>query len=114
MTNLIQRAGLTLGLLLLAISGSAESLNPDKPFAEKHVLLQVSEHDPQKFSLVLDIANNLVRHYGSTDAIDIQIVGFGGGAHLMLAKDNAYAERISSTMASDIRFVVCLNTIDNN
>ena len=99
-------------LLLCACLAQADAINPDKPFAEKHVLLQVSDQDPTKYNLTLDIANNLARHYGSTDAIDIQIVAFGGGAHMLLAKDNANRERIASMMASDIRFVVCLNTID--
>ena len=58
-----------LGLLSLVGNTLADPINDDKPFAEKHVLLQVSDNDPAKFSLALDIANNLIRHYGSTDNI---------------------------------------------
>lgn len=91
---------------------TSDDINPDKPFAEKHVLLQISDNDPEKFQLTLDIANNLVRHYGSTDAIDIQIVTFAGGIQLLNARNNPFAERISSLMASDVRFYACLNTLD--
>jgi intracellular sulfur oxidation DsrE/DsrF family protein len=100
---------------LLLVAGSAlaaTEINPDKPFAEKHVLLQVSDKDPAKFNLTLDIANNLIRHYGSTDAIDIQVVTFAGGINLLLKDDNPNAERIHSLMASDVRFFVCLNSVD--
>ena len=44
--------------LLLGAWGAAlaEPLNEDKPFAETHVLLQVSQTDPKRYSLALDIA----------------------------------------------------------
>ena len=91
---------------------SAE-LNPDKPFAEQHVLLQVSDNDPAKFSLALDIANNLIRHYGGTDNIDVQIVTFAGGIHMLTnPRKNPNTQRIKSLMASDVSFIVCLNTLD--
>ena len=99
-------------VLFFSIAAHADELNPAKPFAEKHVLLQVSDNDPDKFNAVLDIANNLVRHYGGTDAVDIQIVAFAAGVPMMFANDNPNEERIKSMMASDVRFVVCLNTID--
>ena len=47
-------------LILLPLWAQAEPLNEDKPFAEAHVLLQVSSADTARHSLVLDIANNLL------------------------------------------------------
>lgn len=99
-------------LAFLSNSVVADTINPNKPFAEKHVVLQVSDNDVAKFSLALDIANNLIRHYESTDNIDIQIVTFAGGVH-MLKKDTENKTRIESLMASEVRFIVCLNTIDS-
>lgn len=99
-------------LFALSMSIQAADINPDKPFADKHVLFQVSDHDPAKFSLTLDIANNLIRHYGSTDAIDIEVVTFAGGINMLMSGDNPNAERIRSLMASDVRFFICLNTVD--
>jgi intracellular sulfur oxidation DsrE/DsrF family protein len=97
---------------LAAFPLQADEINPEKPFAERHVLLQVSDSDPLKFQLTLDIANNLIRHYGSTDAIDIQIVTFAGGVEMLFADRNANSERIRSLMASEVKFSVCLNTMD--
>ncbi|MBT6664328.1 MAG: hypothetical protein HOB01_03140, partial [Gammaproteobacteria bacterium] len=70
MTKSFQSIVLMVGIFLV-FTATAEGLNPDKPFAERHVLLQVSDKDPAKFSLTLDIANNLIRHYGGTDHIDV-------------------------------------------
>lgn len=101
------------GLVFLCASTFAEEpLNEDKPFAEAHVIMQVSQSDPARHSLVLDIANNLTRHYGGQDMADIEIVAFGPGVPLLLAADNANAERIASLMEHGVRFYVCGNTLD--
>ncbi|MCM0612112.1 hypothetical protein KFJ24_06435 [Marinobacter sediminum] len=87
-----------------------EPLNPDKPFAEKFLLLQLSDSDPDKQSIVLSVAGNLLEHY-DLDLIDIEITVFGPGVRLLYA-DNEHREQISSLMAQGVRFSVCMNTID--
>lgn len=100
--------------LLVCACGAAlaEPLSEDKPFAESHVILQVSQADPKRYSLALDIANNLTKHYGGQDMVDIEIVAFGGGVPLLFAEDNANAQRIGSLMEHGVRFYVCGNTLD--
>jgi intracellular sulfur oxidation DsrE/DsrF family protein len=112
MIKYIQCMVLMVGTLLV-FTATAEELNPDKPFAERHVLLQVSDRDAAKFSLTLDVANNLIRHYGGTDNIDVQIITFAGGVNMLINPDsNPNSERIKSLMDSDVTFVVCLNSLD--
>lgn len=89
----------------------AEELNEDKPFAEEHVILQVSRADPQRHSLTLDIANNLTRHYGGPDTVDIEVIAFAAGVPMLFA-DNPNRIRIESLMAQGVRFYVCGNTLD--
>ncbi len=104
-----------IGLFLLLVSQVAlgqEPLSEDKPFAEAHVILQVSQNDATRYSLVLDIANNLTRHYGGQDMVDIEIVAFGPGVPLMFAQDNERQARIKSLMDHGVRFYVCGNTLD--
>ncbi len=104
-----------IGLFLLLASQVAlgqEPLSEDKPFAEAHVILQVSQNDATRYSLVLDIANNLTRHYGGQDMVDIEIVAFGPGVPLMFAQDNERQARIKSLMDHGVRFYVCGNTLD--
>ena len=80
-----------------------------KPFAEKHVILQLS--DQANEAVVLDTANNLIKNYGGPDMIDIEIVTFGKGVRLMYA-ESEHQVRISSLVENGVRFYVCQNTLD--
>lgn len=80
-----------------------------KPFAEKHVILQLS--DQANEAVVLDTANNLIKNYGGPDMIDIEIVTFGKGVRLMFA-DSQHQVRVSSLVDNGVRFYVCQNTLE--
>lgn len=96
-----------------SISAAETILSEENPFAENHVILQVSDNDTKKFSTVLDIANNLIKHYQGPDMIDIEIISFAAGVPLVFdTKSNSNKSRINSLMANGVRFYVCLNTID--
>ena len=98
-------------LLFIPISASADETAAEefKPFAEKHVVLQLSDQDNE--AVVIDVANNLVKHYGGPDMIDIEIVSFGQGVRLMF-EGGPQATRIASLAESGVRFYVCKNTLD--
>ncbi len=81
----------------------------DKPFAEARVVLQISDAQPFKQTLVLNVASNLIKHYGP-DKVDIEIVAFGPGLRLLFA-DNVNRKRIDSLAANGVRFAACNNTI---
>jgi len=83
----------------------------DKPFAEAHIVLQLADGDAKSQSRVLSVANNLIKHYGGPDFVDIEIVTYGPGISL-LYPDNPNHERITSLLANEVRFVGCLNTIE--
>ncbi len=104
--------GVVLLLLSVAAAGSdAEPGSDDKPFAEHFVILQLSEREAEKQDAVLSIANNLIKHYGSPDVIDIEIIAFGPGIALLIA-GNPREDRIASLVEYGVRFVGCLNTVD--
>jgi intracellular sulfur oxidation DsrE/DsrF family protein len=105
---------LSLMLVVLAAVTSAASANEVtgeefKPFAEKHVILQLSDQSNE--AVVLDTANNLIKNYGGPDMIDIEIVTFGKGVRLMFA-GSEHEVRISSLVDNGVRFYVCQNTLD--
>jgi uncharacterized protein len=83
---------------------------PDKPFAEHRIVLQLSDNDPKKQSLVISVANNLLKFY-DPDKVAIEVVAFGPGIDL-LRTDNANRQRVESLVAQGVRFDVCLNTVD--
>jgi len=59
--------------------------------------------------LVLNVANNLIKHYGQ-DKVDIEIVAFGPGLRLLF-KENANVGRIDGLTNSGVQFSACQNTI---
>jgi hypothetical protein len=83
---------------------------PDKPFAEHRIVLQLSDNDPKKQSLVISVAYNLLKFY-DPDKVAIEVVAFGPGIDL-LRTDNANRKRVESLVAQGVRFDVCLNTVD--
>ena len=81
----------------------------EKPFAQEKIVLQISDSDPFKQTLVLNVANNLIKHYGQ-DQVEVEIVAFGPGLRLMF-KDNVNSPRIDGLTGSGVRFSACDNTI---
>ncbi len=111
----------TVGLRYLAILiatiatastlASAQSAKPvDKPFAEHHLALQLSDSDPKKEGLVISVAYNLLKFYGP-DKVAIEVVTFGPGIDLLKA-DNANRKLVDSLVAQGVRFDICGNTLD--
>jgi hypothetical protein len=103
---------LLMGLLLSGlVMGFAQAAEEDKPFAEKKIVLQISDDDPSKQTLVLNVANNLLKEYGP-DKVAIEIVAFGPGVRLMFA-DNDNKGRLKSLDTSGVKLTACSNTISN-
>jgi intracellular sulfur oxidation DsrE/DsrF family protein len=110
------RAGplaLVLAAVLVATIAQAGDLPgpDDKPFAEAHILLQISDGDEAVQSRVLNVAGNLLKHYGGPDLVDLEIVAFGPGISLLFA-GSSQRDRISSLAANGVRFVACMNTVE--
>jgi len=98
-------------IFAIATSGEirAQESAEDKPFAEAHIVLQLS--DQERESVVLDVANNLIKHYGGPDFVDIEIVTFGPGVRLLFA-ESQHESRIASLVDNGVRFYICENTLD--
>ena len=97
-------------LLIAAISSyQIQAAEEDKPFAEERIVLQISDTDPFKQTLVLNVANNLIKAYGQ-DKVDVEIVAFGPGLRLMF-KENVNSGRIQGLTDSGVKFSACKNTI---
>jgi len=101
-----------LGLLSLFLAGAGNAeVQTEKAFAEQKVVLQISDPNPFKQTLVLNVAGNLLKAYGS-EKVDIEIVAFGPGLRLLFA-DNVNKGRIQGLSAEGVRFSACSNTIRN-
>ena len=96
-------------LIAACTSYQLQAGEDDKPFAEERIVLQISDSDPFKQTLVLNVATNLIKHYGQ-DKVDVEIVAFGPGLRLMF-KDNVNTGRIQGLSTSGVKFSACKNTI---
>jgi intracellular sulfur oxidation DsrE/DsrF family protein len=98
-------------VVLLSNSAIAQGTRaPDKPFAEHHLALQLSDSDPKKESIIISIVYNLLKVY-DPDKIAIEIVTFGPGINLLKA-DNVNRQRIDSLVAQGVQFDICGNTLE--
>jgi len=100
-----------LAALCVILAPQSVLAQEDKPFAEHKFVLQISDMDPSKQTLVLNVAGNILRHYGS-DLADVEIVAFGPGLRLLF-EDNNNSGRIDGLVDSGVRFFACQNTINN-
>lgn len=106
---------LAAGALPFAVSAQAPKAQApkaldEKPFAEHHLALQLSDSDTRKERLVLSVASNLLKIYGP-DRIAVQVVAFGPGIDL-LKEDNEHRAFVDSLVVQGVRFTVCGNTLD--
>jgi len=99
---------LLIPLTLMFLLFGSFSVKADEDFAEKHVVLQMS--DPSRQTLVLNVANNLIKHYGQ-DKIAIEIVAFGPGLKMLFANNEISVPRIDGLNTSGVKFSACLNTV---
>lgn len=94
-------------MLFTSMSTLAED---EKAFAEHKFVLQISDMDASKQTLVLNVAANIMKHYGP-DKADVEIVAFGPGLRLLF-EENANSNRIDGLVNnSGVRFAACGNTI---
>jgi hypothetical protein len=110
------RSTLLLTTMLLVCWGAlAQKPTPtseQKPFAEAHIILQVSDADAVHHTATLDIANNLMKHYGGQDKVDIEIIAFGAGVEMLTGTQNVNTARVASLLDHGVRFYICGNTLD--
>ena len=114
-SNLLEQIKLPVFLLVLLAAASlftsaSAIAEDDKAFAEHKFVLQITDNDPAKQMLVLNVAANIIKHYGP-DKADVEIVAFGPGLKLLFA-NNKNAGRIDGlSESSGVRFAACANTL---
>ena len=93
-----------------AESPAGATLTTDRPFVEHRLVLQLSDSETEKQAMVLSVAYNLLEAYG-LDHIDIEAVAFGPGIDLLRA-NSPYRVKVDSLIAQNVRFSVCMNTVN--
>ena len=84
--------------------------------AEKvhRLALQISDDSAQKMNTVLNVAANISRYYSAKgEEIEIEIVAFNKGLHMLRADTSPVKKRISNFAQSmtNVSFMACGNTM---
>jgi intracellular sulfur oxidation DsrE/DsrF family protein len=108
MTALLRAVFAALLLLPLAFAPASA--------AETHRLaLQVSDNDPVKMNAALNVAANVSKYYSDKgDEVEIQIVAFNAGLHMLREDTSPVKQRLTSFKQSmpNVSFKACQNTVD--
>lgn len=75
--------------------------------------LQISDNDPQKMNTVLNVAANVSRLYSERgEEVDVKIVAFNAGLHMLRPDTSPVAERMMSFAQGmpNVTFQACNNT----
>lgn len=84
--------------------------------AEKHKLaLQISDNDPAKMNAVLNVAANVSNYYSEKgDEVEIQIVAFNAGLHMLREDTSPVKSRLKSFKQGmpNVSFMACENTLE--
>jgi hypothetical protein len=80
-----------------------------------HVVFHVDENDAATMNLALNNAANVVKHYaGQGERVQIEIVAYGPGLHMLRADTSPVKDRLATYMPSfpDVTFAACGNTLE--
>jgi uncharacterized protein len=102
-------AALALMTIGFASAGFAADGNPH------HIAIQIDQNDPQVMNLVLNNVTNIMEYYrGKSEDVDIDIVAYGPGLHMLRADTSPVRDRIKRlkdmAFPGKIQFSACNNT----
>ena len=110
MRGLLQRCA---ALALMSMAFASPGLAADgKPH---HIAIQVDQNDPQVMNLALNNATNIIEYYrGKNEDVDIDVVTYGPGLHMLRADTSPVQDRIKRlkdmVFPGKIQFSACSNT----
>ena len=96
-------------LLLLMFACPALADGPHR------VALQITDNDADKMNAVLNVAANVSKYYSDKgEEVEIQVVAFNAGLHMLREDTSPVKPRIASLAKSipNVSFKACQNTID--
>jgi intracellular sulfur oxidation DsrE/DsrF family protein len=78
--------------------------------------LQISDNDADKMNAVLNVATNVSKYYADKgEELEIQIVAFNAGLHMLREDTSPVKPRLASFAKSmpNVSFKACQNTVDS-
>jgi intracellular sulfur oxidation DsrE/DsrF family protein len=102
----------TLSLVAAVSADDTKTQGPEKPH---RVAIQVDQNDPAVMNLALNNATNVIEYYRAKgEDVDVDVVTYGPGLHMLRADTSPVLDRIKSlkdsAFPSKIQFSACNNT----
>lgn len=79
------------------------------PATKERLVIQVSDKDPQKWNLALNVAGNVQKELGA-DNVEVALVAFGPGIE-MLTADSEVAGRLGEAITRGLAVEACSNSM---
>jgi intracellular sulfur oxidation DsrE/DsrF family protein len=102
-------------ILIAALAFAGLGVHAANAVTKSHRLaLQVSDNAAEKMNAVLNVASNVSRYYSERgEEVEIEIVAFNEGLHMLREDTSPVKERIKNFAASmpNVRFAACKNTM---
>ncbi len=100
------------------VQRAAQQKSPAKPapVVVHRLAIQVAENNPQTMNLALNNARNVLEFYRTKgEKVDIEIVTFGPGLHMLRDDTSPVKARIAEMSLAEptLRFIACANTQAN-
>jgi intracellular sulfur oxidation DsrE/DsrF family protein len=100
------------GLLAAALPAAAEPAGGSVKAAGVKAVMQVSDNDYNKWTLVLGNAHNAQTELGAAN-VELEIVVYGPGIG-MLKSDSPVDKRVAEALKAGVRIVACQNTMKHS
>jgi intracellular sulfur oxidation DsrE/DsrF family protein len=78
----------------------------------ERVVIQVSDPDPKKWNLALNVAGNIRKELGA-DHVAVEVVVFGPAID-MLRDDGEIANRVGDSLKGGVQIAACANSMRNS
>jgi len=105
------------GFFRIALAAIALAFALPANAGEHHKLaLQISDNDPAKMNAVLNVAANVSKYYSDKgDEVEIQIVAFNAGLHMLRSDTSPVKPRLTSFKQGmpNVSFMACENTLES-
>lgn len=105
---------MSLGRVAFALAMLLSALTPASAGEQHKLALQISDNDPAKMNAVLNVAANVSKYYSDKgDEVEIQIVAFNAGLHMLRDDTSPVKPRLQSFKQGmpNVSFKACENTL---
>ncbi len=105
-------------LLLIVLMSITTYIYAETDFADpapslenpRKIVFSITENSTHAIDHILSVANNVLKFYGP-EVVEMEIVAYSKGIHLLLERDRSTKIRVTALMQYDVTFIACGNTM---